>query len=71
MARETISTFFGSIIGYIDTDSSGDAKATDFYGTILGFYKKGSNVTTDFYGKILYKGNCLSSLIVDKSKGRL
>ena len=71
MAKETISLWGGTIIGYIETDSNGDAKATDWFGKILGFYKKKNNTTTDWFGKILYKGNCLSSLIVDNYKGRL
>ena len=70
MNRETIRTWGGTIIGYLDTESNGDVTARDFSGTILGYYRKGRNMTTDFSGTGLYQGNCASALIIEKYKGR-
>ena len=64
MGRETISEYTGRIIGYIETQPNGDKKVTNFTGTILGYYKKAQNVTTDFIGKILYRGDMSAALLV-------
>ena len=65
MTRETIKTWAGVVLGYIETEPNGDAVAKAFSGRILGYYKKSNNVTTDFAGRWLYQGNCLSALIVN------
>lgn len=62
--KETIRDFYGVILGYIDVNYNGDKTVTNFNGKILGYYKKSSNYTTDFYGKILYKGDMASALLV-------
>ena len=62
--RETIKSFSGYILGYLDTDSSGDVTAKDFSGRILGYYRKSRNVTTDFSGRILFYGNCAVAFII-------
>jgi hypothetical protein len=64
MAKETITDFYGKILGYIETDeNTGNKNATDFYGRPLGYYKKNLNLTTDFYGKIISKGDAVVSLV--------
>ena len=68
MARETIKTWSGIILGYVDTEPNGDAVAKAFDGRILGYYKKSNNMTTDFSGKFLYQGNCVTALIVNNGK---
>lgn len=63
MTTETIRDFYGKKIGTIETDGSGNKTVRDFYGKILGHYKKDRNVTTDFYGKVIAKGDCCGMLI--------
>lgn len=63
MAKETISEYSGRVIGYIETQSNGDKKVTDYRGVILGYYKKAQNVTTDFSGRILYRGDMSAALL--------
>jgi hypothetical protein len=66
MNRQTITDFYGKILGYVSTDSrTGDKTATNFYGKILGYYRKSSNVTTDFYGKIVAKGDAVTGLVYE------
>lgn len=60
---ETIRDFYGKILGYIETKVDGDKVARDFYKRILGYYKKSINATTDFYGRIIGKGDLTASLI--------
>ena len=63
MEKEIIRDFSGRIIGTLETQSNGDVIARDFSGRILGKYDKAMDVTRDFYGKILFKGNMAGSLI--------
>ena len=62
--RETIRDFYGSIVGYLEHESNGNITAKSFTGKILGRYEKSQDVTKDFYGKILYRGNMASALLV-------
>lgn len=62
--RETIRTFSGSIVGYLDYESNGDITVRSFSGKILGRYEARDDVTRDFYGKILYRGNMAAALLV-------
>ena len=64
--RETIKSFSGAILGYLETESNGDITGKDYSGRILGYYRKSNNATTDFAGKILYYGNCVVALIVNR-----
>ena len=64
MGREAIRTFAGVIIGYVETQGNGDKKVTAFSGRILGYYYKDRDVTTDFSGRILYRGDMASALLV-------
>lgn len=68
MQREAIKDLYRVIIGWIETDSStGDQVAKDFNGIILGRYNAKLDVTTDFYGRILYRGNMVASLIYENN----
>ena len=52
------------IIGIIRTENNGDQAAIDFATRkILGFYRASRDVTTDFIGRILTKGNTVVALI--------
>ena len=61
--KQVIREFGGKIIGYIETDKSGDKVIRDFYGRILGRYDKRQNVTRDFYGRIVANGDQSALLI--------
>ena len=63
-----IKDFYGVIIGYIDEDSQGNKVATDFYRRKVGTYDKRSDVTRDFYGRIVSKGDTTSSLIFTENE---
>lgn len=63
MKEETIKDWRGKIIGFIQTYPNGDAKILDFYRKILGTYNKTLDVTKDFYGRIVAKGNQLTMLL--------
>ena len=55
------------IIGIIKTESNGDKVAIDFATRkILGFYRASRNVTTDFIGRVLTKGDTVVSLLYKK-----
>jgi len=57
------------IIGIIKTDTNGDKTAVDFdTRRILGFYRKNLDHTTNFYGVVLAKGDCVVSLIYENAK---
>ena len=62
MAKEYIKTFEGIILGSME-DMGDRIEARDFGGRLLGWYDKGTDTTRDFYGRILYQGNAVSSLI--------
>ena len=63
MAKETLRDFHGRIIGYVETYPNGNKRLTDFHNRILGTYDKSLNVTKDFYGRIVAKGDCLTMLL--------
>lgn len=60
---QTIRDFGGRIVGYIETDGQGNKTVRDFSRIILGTYDKRNNVTRDFYGRIVAKGDATGSLI--------
>jgi len=62
--RETIREYNGMIVGYLDYESNGDIVVRSYAGKILGRYEKSYNVTKDFYGRILYRGNMAPALLV-------
>lgn len=64
MSTEVIKDFYNRIIGYVETDASGNKVGKDFYRRIVGYYDKKLNVTKDFYNRIVGRGDLLSSLIV-------
>lgn len=51
------------IIGWIDTKPNGDKVAMDFHHRILGYYEKSRNITTDFYHRIVARGDAAVGLI--------
>lgn len=63
--EETIREFSGKVIGYIETKPNGDKVVRDFYRRLLGTYNKKLNVTKDFYGRTIARGD-LSSMLLKK-----
>ena len=65
--QEILRDFYGKIIGYIETDNTGNKVIRDKYRKILGRYDKKNNVTRDFYGRIVGRGD-QSSILFLKDK---
>lgn len=63
MNYEYIKNFTGKILGKVVTEPNGNKKAMNFEGQILAKYNKKMNYTTDFYGKILGKGDLTEAII--------
>ena len=52
------------IIGILRYRPNGDIEAVEFKSRkILGFYRKSTDSTTDFLGRVVAKGNCVVSFI--------
>jgi hypothetical protein len=69
MTKQTIQDFYGKIIGYVETETeTGNKTAKDFYGRVLGYYKKNFNLTLDFYGRTVARGDAVVGLIYDKEE---
>lgn len=58
-----IKDFYNRVVGRIEEHPNGDKTVRDFYGKILGYYKKQENVTKDFYNRIIARGDASNSLI--------
>jgi hypothetical protein len=65
--KQVIKDWRGKIIGYIETDNNGNKIVKDFYRKILGRYDKRSNVTKDFYGRLVAKGDQCGLLFAKNS----
>lgn len=63
MDKQTIRDFSGKIIGFIETDSRGNKTVRDFYMRVLGYYDKSLDVTTDFYHRVIARGDCCGMLL--------
>ena len=61
--KTPIKDFYGRIIGWVQEDSNGNKKLTDFRGRINGRYDKATDTTRDFYGRVVAKGDQLSMLL--------
>ena len=61
--KEPIKDWTGKILGFVETDGSGNKVLRDFYGSILGKYNKSLDITQDFYGRQVGKGDVLMTLL--------
>ena len=61
--EESIRDFYGKIIGKYQYQSNGDIVVRDFYNRILGYYIASRDVTTDFYRRVVAKGNAVGMLL--------
>lgn len=62
-AVNVIRDFHESILGKIETDSSGNKIVKDFHGRILGRYDNALDVTRDVYGRIVARGDTAVGLL--------
>lgn len=53
----------GRILAYIDIRPNGDKFVRDFYGKGLGSYDKSCDITRDFYGRMVARGDNVGILI--------
>lgn len=56
------------ILGYIKTEANGDQIALNFGRQILGYYRAKYDHTTDFFGRVVAKGNTVVSFIYKNIK---
>lgn len=63
MQEIPVKDFHNRIIGWIRVDSNGNKTAYDFYRRIKGKYDARRDITTDFYGRIISRGDMTASLI--------
>ena len=66
MALQYIKDFYGNIIGVVEELPNGDKLVRDFNSRLLGSYNKTTNVTRDFYGRIIATGD--NSLLLLNNK---
>ncbi len=70
MKTETpLRDFYNRIIGYIIEDEDGNKTILDFYRRKLGTYNKASNLTRDFYNKIIGRGD-LSAMLINMNNNK-
>ncbi len=63
MQKIKIQNWRGAITGFIYLEDNGNKKVTDWRGKILGYYKADRDITTDWTGKIIARGDIAASLI--------
>ena len=61
--EEIIRDFYGKIIGKYQYQSNGDIVVRDFYNRFLGYYIASRDVSTDFYCRVVAKGNAVGMLL--------
>ena len=61
--KDPIKDWTGRIIGWIEVDEYGNKTIRDFYNKILGTYNKRLDITRDFYGRQVAKGDNLLLLL--------
>ena len=63
MTKMAVRDYRGKNSGYITTDSDGNKYVTDWKGTRLGTYDAKRDMTLDWKGNIVARGDMASSLI--------
>lgn len=61
--KELLKTYNGKPWGWIETLPNGDVECRDWHGRVVGWYRKSRNVTTDFNGRIIARGNVVTILL--------
>lgn len=64
---EYVKDFAGRVLAIYEFADNGDIAVRDFSTRfILGYYRASRDVTTDFYGRVLAKGNAIGMLVKAK-----
>ena len=63
MNRTAIKDFSGKIIGFIDVDDKGNKVVRKFNLMIVGRYDAKLDVTKDFQGRVVARGDASASLL--------
>ncbi len=63
-ARSELRDRHGRLLGWTAPRSGHVLEARDRYGRLLGTYDRATNETRDEAGRLLYRGNALSALIL-------
>ena len=61
--KEPIKDWTGKLIGFISTEPNGNKVLYDWHNHILGKYNKNLNITQDFHGRQVGKGDILLTLL--------
>ncbi len=61
--REAIKDWSGKIMGFVESDASGNKVLRDFHGRILGKYNSRLDITQDFHGRQVARGDALLTLL--------
>lgn len=61
--KQTLKSWQGIVLGYIETDNVGNKIVRDSYGKVLGRYDKRADITRDLYGRVVAKGDQCTMLI--------
>ena len=61
--KSAIKDFAGKIIGYVAEDDKGNQRCTTFAGKVLGYYDSKRDATVLYNGRIVSRGNSVSSLL--------
>jgi hypothetical protein len=64
--KKEIRDFSGKLLAITEELENGDTSIRDYSGKCLGFYRKKYDITTDFSGRTIARGDALSSLIEKK-----
>lgn len=66
MEEKIIKNFKGQIIGYVRISDNGDKTVMNFYRQILGYYFANRDETTDFYRRVIARGDATGMLLQDE-----
>lgn len=64
--EDAVKDYRGKILGWVETDIRGNKIYMDFYRRIVARYDKRLNVTKDFSGRLISKGDTGISKIMNK-----
>ena len=64
--EDAVKDYRGKILGWVETDIRGNKIYKDFYRRIVARYDKRLNVTKDFSGRLISKGDTVISKIMNK-----
>lgn len=64
---EPVKDWAGKVLGWVETDNRGNQTVRNFGGRVLAYYRADRDVTTDWAGKVVSRGNtAISHIYTDK-----